>query len=89
MAEKRGADTVVRYGGEEFLMLLPGTSLAGAVKMAERLREMTEKDIGVTVSIGVSSCREETADGLTLIKEADSALYSAKQSGRNRVVAAG
>ncbi len=87
MAAKRDADTVVRYGGEEFLMLLPSTSLAGAIKMAERLREKTEKDIGITVSIGVASYHEGVEEGVELIKEADSALYRAKQSGRNKVKA--
>ncbi|MBI5971531.1 MAG: diguanylate cyclase [Deltaproteobacteria bacterium] len=89
MALKRGADTVVRYGGEEFLMLMPGTSLAGAIKMSERLRERTEKDIGITVSIGVAAYHEGVEEGVELIKEADSALYRAKQSGRNRVEAGG
>jgi len=89
MAAKRDADTVVRYGGEEFLMLLPGTLLAGAIKMAERLREKTEKDIGLTVSIGVASYHEGVEEGVDLIREADAALYRAKQSGRNRVEAGG
>lgn len=93
----RPYDEVGRYGGEEFAVLLPSTQLASAVKVAERQRtriaeaEVVVDDhiIQVTASFGVASY---PADGIRdineLMKAADEALYEAKQSGRNRVVAA-
>ncbi|MGI5863828.1 MAG: diguanylate cyclase [Myxococcales bacterium] len=88
----REVDALVRYGGEEFLLLLPNTPLQGGVVTAERYRKSVEgasfpwsdKRLRVTVSIGVA----ELAPGWTdevLLKRADEALYKAKQGGRNRV----
>jgi two-component system, cell cycle response regulator len=89
----RAFDTVTRYGGEEFVILLPGTSVVEASVIAERLLvsvrslEFTvalNRELGVSVSIGVSSATEETAAPEYLLNEADKALYKAKSTGRNR-----
>lgn len=85
----RSGDTAFRYGGEEFAVILPGTSLENAFKAAERIREATEhklnsEGMSVTVSLGIASW---PADGVTkedVIACADAALYLAKQMGRNR-----
>jgi two-component system cell cycle response regulator len=94
----RGADLACRYGGEEFVVVMPDTPGEVAASIAERLRMAVEtvpftlRDSGqvlnVTASFGISSRigTVETAD--QLIKQADLALYAAKNSGRNRVVAA-
>ncbi len=89
----REIDLVSRYGGEEFVILLPETDLEAAREIAERLRtsiaEMkvpTETgEIRITVSLGVATCNEQTLDLDTLIDHADQALYVAKHKGRNRV----
>jgi len=80
----REGDLAVRYGGEEFLMLLHQTDLAKAHSAAEALRTEIEEQLKVTISLGVA----EFSDGLSaeeLIAAADKALYRAKQNGRNRV----
>jgi diguanylate cyclase (GGDEF)-like protein len=94
----RDADLLARFGGEEFVVVLPSTPLEGAVQSAERVREalaarpieVAGQAIPVTASFGVSAYR---ADALMtpewLIKEADLALYEAKRAGRNCVRAAG
>jgi len=93
----RATDTAGRYGGEEFLLVLPGTDIAGAHALAERVRaaiEETEFDVGaeaaypVRVSVGVAAHSDgQGVEGL--VAAADEALYEAKAAGRNRVVAAG
>ncbi|MBI1921773.1 MAG: diguanylate cyclase [Geobacter sp.] len=83
--ELRNADYVFRYGGEEFLCMLPETDLPMAADVAERLRHAVETETDVPISLGVSSFHEEVADKESLIKMADGALYRAKQNGRNRV----
>ncbi|MGQ9687435.1 MAG: diguanylate cyclase [Desulfobaccales bacterium] len=88
----RHADVISRYGGEEFVVLLPQTSLQQALRLAERLRlgiaaipiALSPGEIHITVSIGVSSLTGDM-NGDELIKTADAALYRAKQSGKNRV----
>ncbi|WP_374343114.1 diguanylate cyclase [Azonexus sp.] len=91
-ARVRETDTVCRWGGEEFIVLLPQTDLENAALLAESLRRSVEQIRvphlpPVTVSIGVAQhCASETGD--SLIKRADEALYQAKAAGRNRVVAA-
>lgn len=89
----RGQDVLSRTGGEEFLMLLPYTPLEQAIQVAERLRKiMSEaplKTVGtVTISLGVAHW-PETADNIEkVLKQADVALYQAKQTGRNKVCVA-
>jgi diguanylate cyclase (GGDEF)-like protein/PAS domain S-box-containing protein len=79
----RGADTIVRFGGEEFLVVLPDCPLEEAAETVERLREATPG--GLTCSAGLA-CWDyaETTDGL--VDRADSALYLAKAAGRDRLV---
>jgi two-component system cell cycle response regulator len=98
-AAKRGGDVLIRYGGEEFLALLPETDAHGAVVVAEKLRaavadtaitylvpEVGPIEIRVRVSIGVSCLDAEMYDGALLVAAADNALYRAKAAGRDRVV---
>ncbi|MBW2261946.1 MAG: sensor domain-containing diguanylate cyclase [Deltaproteobacteria bacterium] len=88
----RVGDAVVRYGGDEFVLLLPGVDLAQAGRIAERAQEMIQKleiDLGemklkLTASMGVAERLSGESRG-DLIKRADEALYEAKQAGRNRV----
>ncbi|MDF1577966.1 MAG: diguanylate cyclase [Desulfobulbales bacterium] len=92
-ATLRDYDTICRYGGEEFLVILPTTELAKALEAAERLRRVIEaeviltgndKKIRLTISCGVASLREDdTID--SLLYRADNALYIAKEEGRNQV----
>lgn len=95
----RPADLAARYGGEEFACLLPETDMAGAMHLAEKLRDAVEQlklphkssltAAHVTISVGVASViatAERASDDL--FKLADKALYSAKETGRNKVVSA-
>jgi diguanylate cyclase (GGDEF)-like protein len=88
----RTGDTVYRYGGEEFVVLLPEQTLAGAEQAAERLRAAIEALAlphpgggSVTVSIGVAGLGDGTCAPDALFETADQALYAAKEDGRNRV----
>ncbi len=92
----RGGDMAYRYGGEEFLIILPEQSLESSVSTAERLRRAVE-DLRiphekntpgvVTISFGVAALSAgEPKSAENLLREADEALYRAKESGRNRVV---
>jgi diguanylate cyclase (GGDEF)-like protein len=85
----RGADVAVRYGGEEFSILLPQTSSEEAIVIAERLRERVEKTEfphrKVTISVGIASCSLSLNSPRDLIAAADKALYVAKRRGRNNV----
>lgn len=89
----RPQDTVARYGGEEFIILLPDTSLDDAVTALTRLqRELTRKfflhendKILITFSAGITQMRSDD-NQVSVIKRADSAMYEAKQTGKNRVV---
>lgn len=89
----RTQDTLGRIGGEEFAILLPDTNEAGAVILAERLREQIERTavqygghaIAMTVSAGVAQRRQATDTPEDLLKRADETLYTAKRGGRNRV----
>jgi len=92
----RKTDLLARFGGEEFAVLLPETSLAGALLIAERVRETIDQKpilaegclLEVSISIGVASHLEESeALPEALLKKADLALYRAKALGRNRVEA--
>ncbi|MBF0582964.1 MAG: diguanylate cyclase [Magnetococcales bacterium] len=90
----RSSDLVIRYGGEEFLVILQGNEILFGASMAERIRSAVENlripTNGVilrrTVSIGVASFPEDGDNIMDVIKRADSALYRAKEGGRNRVV---
>jgi diguanylate cyclase (GGDEF)-like protein len=87
----RGSDLKCRYGGEEFLVLLPDTPLAGARRVAESLRHDIEahpvhwngETIRVTASFGVTDVAAGEIDTLAVLARADGALYRAKQAGRN------
>ena len=92
----RGSDVASRYGGEEFLVLLPECPFDAALRRAERMREEVaklklrygDKPLGpVTVSVGVAVFPDHTKESEELLRCADEALYAAKQAGRNRVVA--
>jgi diguanylate cyclase len=89
-AQLRTVDRLGRFGGEEFLGLLPGTPVAAARACAERLRaavaalRVLPADEAVTVSIGLAACTENDT-AATLIARADAALYRAKAGGRDRV----
>jgi diguanylate cyclase (GGDEF)-like protein len=89
----RKYDTAGRYGGEEFMVVLPETDLNEAAVFAERVRgvvkEQPIKGADVTVSIGVAQYREADASVDDVIKRADEALYRAKETGRDRVVVEG
>lgn len=96
----RASDVLGRYGGEEFMVLLPGTDLHGAAQLAEQLRQAVQatpcewqgQRIAFTVSIGVAASADTPADpsrtSEALLQAADQALYRAKDDGRNRVALA-
>jgi two-component system cell cycle response regulator len=90
----RGSDFVARYGGEEFAVGMVDTDSKGAEQMGERIRTILEKtpvtrvsdgELRVTISIGVSSFPSDTTNSAALVTMADNALYHAKRTGRNRV----
>jgi two-component system cell cycle response regulator len=93
----RGIDLACRYGGEEFVIIMPETDMAVAAMVAERLRRRIAADpfaiaqgtrhIPVTISIGIAGLRGKEDTAARLLKRADEALYRAKRDGRNRVVA--
>jgi diguanylate cyclase (GGDEF)-like protein len=80
----RDTDVVTRSGGEEFIIVLPGTELAGATLFAERMRYTIARMTALTVSAGVAMVAEGD-DAKTFLTRADSALYAAKAAGRNCV----
>jgi two-component system cell cycle response regulator len=91
----RGVDLACRFGGEEFVVLMPDTDFRQAEAVAERVREAvaergfevgTARPLTVTVSVGVTLNESLSDTPETLIKRADVALYRAKREGRNRVV---
>ena len=91
----REVDTVARFGGEEFIMLLPDTDKRGAIVVAEKVRLLVEKEMfladdrsetrRVTISVGLSTYPDDVGDMDDLIDHADIALYRAKENGRNRI----
>lgn len=90
-AGSRESDILCRNGGEEFLMVLPGTSLEVATLIAERLRQSVEEmqipqASKITISLGVAAGGHGKNQVERVLKKADEALYRAKQEGRNRVV---
>ena len=92
----RGIDLACRYGGEEFVVIMPETDVAVAAMVAERLRrkiaaepfaiQREARTIPVTISIGLAALRSGADNGASILKRADEALYRAKRDGRNRVV---
>lgn len=93
----RGTDLAGRFGGEEFLVVLPQTDLAGACVLGERIRQSIAEApfevgsgsaIAVTVSVGAAALSDSTQTAEQLVEAADRALYAAKDAGRDRVVAA-
>jgi len=93
----RAADVPCRYGGEEFCVLLPETDVPGAMRIADRIRRrianlevrVGSESIRTTISVGVAAYPSDYPGSIQgLLEKADQALYAAKQSGRDRVVAA-
>lgn len=80
----RETDLVARFGGEEFIIILPQTDLAGACILADRVRGLIEETMPITISAGIATVVDGDTPG-SLLARADSALYSAKSAGRNRV----
>jgi diguanylate cyclase (GGDEF)-like protein len=78
----RETDVVARFGGEEFLVIMPETDLAGATRFADRLRERIAKEMPLTVSGGVAEALDGDSPESLLVR-ADAALYGAKSAGRN------
>ncbi len=94
----RQADTLVRYGGEEFVALLPDTNGEDATALAERMRSTVAAlklpiaggpIVRVTMSLGVASYPTDATDGNSLVQLGDAAMYLAKRSGRNRTIGCG
>ena len=95
-ASKRQPDVLARIGGEEFVMLLPETDEDAGALADDRLREtipnaaglLPDKDLHVTISIGIAGATLSMASYEAMLKRADEALYEAKRAGRNRVMRA-
>jgi len=96
-ANVRGIDLACRYGGEEFVVVMPDTDTSFAYSISERLRQSIETTpvkisrsphvLNITISIGIASLENGDASAEALLRRADQALYRAKRSGRNKVVA--
>jgi diguanylate cyclase (GGDEF)-like protein len=91
----RETDIVVRYGGEEFIIILPNTSEEEAISLAHRIREAAEENtpvingnlkVNITISGGIASYPQNASNARFLLHAADSALYSAKAAGKNKVL---
>ncbi|MBS1708741.1 MAG: diguanylate cyclase [Armatimonadetes bacterium] len=84
----RKSDVVARYGGEEFVVLLPGTGRAGATHVGDTIREAVQSapidGLAVTVSVGVATEAQSHLVGAAMLRNADSAMYHSKRTGRNR-----
>jgi diguanylate cyclase (GGDEF)-like protein len=93
-ATVRATDTPARYGGDEFVVLLPETDAAGAYVVAEKLRhdiaafsiQVSDRTVRTSVSLGLVSYPEDGTTADSLMAAADAALYEAKRSGRDRIV---
>jgi two-component system cell cycle response regulator len=96
-ANVRGIDLACRYGGEEFVVVMPDTDVSFAMQVSERLRKSIEttpfpisrdpKTLNLTISIGIAGSEGEGDSASALLHRADQALYRAKRTGRNKVVA--
>jgi diguanylate cyclase (GGDEF)-like protein len=95
LAQLRGADVVAKYGGDEFVVILPQTDRAGAGILAERIRGAIElhefpgesEGVKITSSMGIAQFPDDGESTRDLLDVADAALYQAKRSGRNKVTA--
>ncbi len=99
--ELRDVDTVIRYGGDEFVALVVGSDARQGFQVAERIRlaiertdfafddGMASRAVRVTVSIGVASCPEQGRDKQAILRLADELMYAGKRGGRNRVTVIG
>lgn len=95
-AQLRETDILARYGGDEFIVLLPETNAAGAETVATRIRQRVEaavlttreRPVSTTVSMGIAGYPEHAADLESVMERADQALYASKTGGRNRVTIA-
>ena len=87
--ERRSADVVARVGGEEFSLILPETGPEGALKVAEKIRaaitNLSDLKRPLTLSIGISIMHGTDVEAEVIVRQADTALYEAKRTGRNRV----
>jgi len=83
--ESRDGDLVVRYGGEEFLLVLPRADTRQAMGVAERIRAEVQAQTRLSISAGIAAYHEQS-DFDSLLAQADQALYAAKERGRNRVL---
>ncbi len=90
----RDKDAIVRYGGDEFVIILPETSIEGASVLAKRIKDKVENyvfkggddySIKLTVSIGIATCPKHSSRAEDLIKMADTAMYEAKFDGKNKI----
>lgn len=87
----RGEDTVARFGGEEFAILMPTLDKSQGIAAAERLRMAAAEgldDLSITASFGIATLPADGMDAIGLLEAADQALYASKRNGRNRVTAA-
>jgi diguanylate cyclase (GGDEF)-like protein len=91
----RETDIVVRYGGEEFIIILPNTPVEDTIHLADRIRALVENNIflplhghglHITLSGGIAAYPVAASDAKSLLNAADTALYSAKSAGKNRIV---
>jgi diguanylate cyclase (GGDEF)-like protein len=85
----RGEDIACRYGGEEFILVLPDCDLPDAVRRMEELRRAFAREkLGVTFSAGLAEWPTHGRDWTGVVKQADAAMYEAKRGGKNRTAAA-
>ena len=76
---------IYRYGGEEFVVIIPETTTSEAYAIAERVRRNVKRATGVTISLGISHCTETSDSPDSLLEDADRALFQAKGKGRDKV----
>jgi diguanylate cyclase (GGDEF)-like protein len=92
VANTKNYDVAARYGGDEFVVLLPGCRRVDALRVAERVRTSITRAVGeapVTISAGVATIPDNAGDAERLLAAADAALYDAKRTGRDRVAGSG
>jgi len=88
----RASDVAARWGGDEFMLLAPGTDSKSASKIAERIRaqvrgykmKLEGEEVGITVSAGIVSYPAHASSVSELVKKADDAMYNAKRGGKNQ-----